>query len=363
MENFPKFGKVAISYNDTTDPRFKEMIYQLDTFYQRQINMGFNGSVLVGYKGKVLYKRYFGMADRENNVLWNENTSSQLASTSKPFTAGAIMILKDKGLLSFDDPVQKYITYFPYPEITIRMLLNHRSGLPDYLKLMVKPADKTFLCNDDVLTWLAVKRPKLNFTSDTRFTYCNTNFAVLASVVEKITGMKFDYFMKRFLFSSLGMNHTFCVDPNQPKDVNTSSSYNYRWKIEPNMHFDGIWGDKGVYSCVEDLYRWDQALYSGKLIKSSTLAEAYRGYSFEKEGVKNYGLGWRMLDYPNGTKIIYHNGWWHGNNTSFYRFIDDNFTIIILGNRFNKNIYRQPQQIYNIIMGQAINGEELETEE
>ncbi|MBL7772057.1 MAG: beta-lactamase family protein [Chitinophagaceae bacterium] len=363
MESFPKFGKVNISYNDTTDPKFKEMIYQLDTFYQRQISLGFNGSVLVGYKGKILYKRYFGIADRENNILWDEQTQSQLASTSKPFTAGAILILKDKGLLGIDDPVNKYISYFPYPEITLRMLLNHRSGLPDYLKLMTKAADKPYLCNDDVLSWLAVKRPKLNFTSDTKFTYCNTNYVVLASVIEKVTGMKFDYFMKRFLFTPLGMTNTFVVDPNDIKNEHTANSYNYRWKLEPNMHFDGVWGDKGVYSTVEDLYRWDQALYSGKLIKSSTLSEAYRGYSFEKEGVKNYGLGWRMLDYPNGTKIIYHNGWWHGNNTSFYRFIDDNFTIIVLGNRFNKNIYRQPQQIYNIINGQMVNGEEIETEE
>jgi CubicO group peptidase (beta-lactamase class C family) len=122
-------------------------------------------------------------------------------------------------------------------------------------------------------------------------------------------------------------------------------------------------GDKGIYSSVRDLYKWDQALYSGKLIKQSTLEEAFKPYSFEKPGVKNYGLGWRMLNYPDGVKIIYHNGWWHGNNTCFYRFIQDNFTIIVLGNKFNKSIYRQPQQIYNIVMGVADKSTELDTEE
>jgi CubicO group peptidase (beta-lactamase class C family) len=111
------------------------------------------------------------------------------------------------------------------------------------------------------------------------------------------------------------------------------------------------------------MYKWDQALYTGKLIKKSTLAEAFKPYSFEKPGVKNYGLGWRMFNYPDGLKILFHNGWWHGNNTCFYRFIEDNFTVIVLGNRFNKSIYQQPLKIYNIIMGSKNGASELAGEE
>ena len=91
--------------------------------------------------------------------------------------------------------------------------------------------------------------------------------------------------------------------------------------------------------------------------------EAYTGYSHEKAGVKNYGLGWRILNYPDGLNVIYHNGWWHGNNTCFYRFIQDNFTIIILGNRFNKNIYHQPEHLFDIVMGRDFKEEENEMEE
>ncbi|HOZ51922.1 MAG TPA: serine hydrolase domain-containing protein [Chitinophagaceae bacterium] len=362
-DSAPKFSRVNLSYNDTTDPVCKQMIYNLDTFYQRQVLAGFNGSVLVGYKGKILYERYYGVSQKESGAKWTSESQSQLASTSKTLTSGAILLLKDKGLLAFDDLVTKYIPNFPYQDLTIRMLLNHRSGLPDYIKFVSKPIEKKYLDNDDVLNWFATKQPKQNFKTNTAFRYSNSNYAILASIVESISGMKFKYFMKRFLFTPIGMDNTFVIDPSEERICTATFCYNYKWQIEPDMHYDGVVGDKGVYSTVKDLYKWDQALYSGKFIKPSTLKEAYSPYSFEKPGIKNYGLGWRTLNYPDGVNIIYHNGWWHGNNTCFYRFIQDNFTIIVLGNRFNRNIYRQPQQIYNIVMGSMFSGDELETEE
>ena len=362
-DSAPKFSRVALSYNDTTDPVCKQMIYNLDTFYQRQVLAGFNGSVLVGYKGKILYERYYGVSQKESGAKWTSESQSQLASTSKTLTSGAILLLKDKGLLAFDDLVTQYIPDFPYPDLTIRMLLNHRSGLPDYIKFVAKPIEKKYLDNNDVLNWFITKQPKQNFKTNTAFRYSNSNYAILASIVESISGMKFKYFMKRFLFTPIGMDNTFVIDPSEERICTATFCYNYKWQIEPDMHYDGVVGDKGVYSTVKDLYKWDQALYSGKFIKPSTLKEAYSPYSFEKPGVKNYGLGWRTLNYPDGVNIIYHNGWWHGNNTCFYRFIQDNFTIIVLGNRFNRNIYRQPQQIYNIVMGSMFSGDELETEE
>ena len=362
-DNAPKFGKVVLQYSDTTLPEYKRMIYRLDTFYQRQIATGFNGSVLIGYKGKILYERYFGISQKETGERWSTETRSQLASTSKTLTSGAICILKDKGLLSFDDLVTKFIPNFPYPTITLRMLLCHRSGLADYVHFAAAPKGKLYLSNEDIVNLFANNKPKLQFVPNTRFTYCNSNFAILASVVEHISGMRFDYFMKRFVFGPIGMDHTYVINPNEEQKCNSACCYNYKWVIEKDMHLDGVAGDKGVYSSVRDLYKWDQALYSGKFIMPSTLKEAFAPYSFERPGVKNYGLGWRMLNYPNGMKIVYHNGWWHGNNTCFYRFIQDNFTIIVLGNKYNKNIYHQPQQIYNIVMGDDPSKAEMNTEE
>ena len=346
----PQFSRVTLGYVDSTDPGIRSMIRSLDTFYQRQIMAGFNGSVLVGYKGKILYERYYGISQLQSGARWSPETQSQLASTSKTLTSGAILLLKDKGLLNLDDRVCIYLPNFPYKDITIRMLLNHRSGLPDYIKFAPKPVNKKFLNNTDIVNLFANKRPPLNFKSNTSFRYSNSNYAILAAIVESISGMKFGYFMKRFVFTPIGMDQSFVIDPNEERCCTAAFCYDYRWQLEPDMHYDGVVGDKGVYSTVKDLYKWDQALYSGKFIKPATLKEAYAPYSFEKPGVKNYGLGWRMLNYPDGVQIIYHNGWWHGNNTCFYRFIQDNFTIIVLGNKYNKNIYHQPQQIYNIVM-------------
>jgi CubicO group peptidase (beta-lactamase class C family) len=362
-ETPPQFGKVNIDLSDTNAAAFKSMIYRLDTFYKRQVAAGFNGSVLVGYRGQILYERYFGYSQKESGAMWNDDTRSQLASTSKTLTSAAILLLRDKGLLNIDDPVSKYLKSFPYEGISVRMLLNHRSGLPDYIKFAAKPANKLYLNNDDVVQLFATKKPKLLFTPNTAFKYSNSNYALLASVVESVSGMKFAYFMKRFIFQPLRMDCTFVLEPEEEKQCTAAFCYNAKWIMEPDMHLDGVAGDKGIYSSVRDLYRWDQALYTNKLLKYSTIEEAFKPYSFEQPGVKNYGLGWRMLNYADGTKIVFHNGWWHGNNTCFFRFIQDNFTIIVLGNKYNRNIYRQPQQIYQLVMNTKDSVKTFETEE
>lgn len=352
-DNTKRFNKINLDITDTTSDAYKSVVYSIDTFYKSQAKAGFNGSVLIGYKGRILYENYFGVSQKESGAKWDTNTQSQLASTSKTLTAGAIMLLKEKGLLEFDDLVTKYIPSFPYPDITVRMLLNHRSGLQDYIHFAIKPADKLYLSNDDVVNLFATKKPKQKFPTNTKFNYSNSNFALLASIVESISGMKFDFFMKRYIFTPLKMNNTFVLDPNFERVCTAAFCYKSNWALDPDMHLDGVFGDKGVFSTVQDLYKWDQALYSNKFIKLSTLEEAYKPYSNDMPGNKNYGLGWRMINYEDGYKVVYHNGWWHGNNTCFYRFLQDNFTIIVLGNKFNKNIYRQPLQVYQIISGKS----------
>jgi CubicO group peptidase (beta-lactamase class C family) len=159
------------------------------------------------------------------------------------------------------------------------------------------------------------------------------------------------------------MKNTYIFDANATHSPNVCRSYKgSSWALQPDILYDGISGDKGCYSTVTDMYKWDQALYKGQLVSKKTLQEAYAPYSFEKPGVKNYGLGWRMLLYPD-QKIIFHNGYWHGNNNCFYRFLDDNFTIIVLGNKYNKANYYQPQGIFNIINGAGSADAEWETEE
>jgi CubicO group peptidase (beta-lactamase class C family) len=157
--------------------------------------------------------------------------------------------------------------------------------------------------------------------------------------------------MKAYFFKPLGMNHTFVYEASKGYPAGTALSYKPSWVKEPDMYADGIYGDKGIYSTVQDMYRWDQSFYQNKLLANETMELAYGPCSFERPGKKNYGLGWRMLCFPDGKKIIYHNGWWHGNNTVFYRFIQENLTIIILGNKYNSGIYRQAKVVYALTKG------------
>jgi CubicO group peptidase (beta-lactamase class C family) len=205
-------------------------------------------------------------------------------------------------------------------------------------------------------------RPPAESRPNTRFKYCNTNFVVLARIIEEVTEMPYASFMSTYFFEPLGMNNTFIYNPDNGLPSNAAISYKYNWVREPDMFADGVNGDKGIYSTVRDMYRWDQSFYNNTILSNETIEMAYGPCSFERPGVKNYGLGWRMLCYPNGNKIVYHNGWWHGNNTVFYRFIKENMTIIVLGNKYNQSIYRQAPIVYSIVKGKPA-GSGFEDEE
>lgn len=345
----PQQEEFKIQYHDTTSKQAQNLIKSLDSFYAREIARGFNGSVLIGYKGKVLYERYYGIADRKLNIKLNSKSSSQLASTSKPFTATAILWLHQSKYLNIDEPVSKYLKGFPYKDITITMLLNHRSGLPDYTKMgSTIWRSKAPMYNVSLLEYIVKRKPALRFTSNTRFQYSNTNYALLACIIEEVTKMPYKKFMKEMIFEPLGMKHTYVYDPKDGFMNQSTISYRSNYTVFANTFQDGIYGDKGIYSTPQDMYRWDQSFYANKLLNNKTVRMAYNGYSPDMPGQKNYGLGWRILE-DETFKIIYHNGWWHGNNTVFYRFVADNFTIIVLGNKYNTKIYQQPKTIYKLV--------------
>jgi CubicO group peptidase (beta-lactamase class C family) len=343
---------------DTLGEHRRAMIEQLDQYYRGQVRAGFNGAVLVGYKGKVIYERYFGLSNRERRIPWDYNSSSQLASISKTFTGAAILYLYEHKQINIDYPVQHYIPGFPYPHISVKMLLSHRSGLPDYTHWVPSymKDTRTPITNDKVVELMIKHKPRPEAKPDKKFKYCNTNFVLLSKIIENVTGMPYADFMTKYIFQPLGMNNTFVYGPSHGLPANATISYRYNWTREPDMFADGVTGDKGIYSTVQDMFRWDQSFYNRTLLSNEAIELSYGPCSFEKPGIKNYGLGWRMLCYPNGNKIIYHNGWWHGNNTSFYRLIKENMTIIVLGNKFNKNIYRQAPVIYGIVKGVDVDG-------
>jgi CubicO group peptidase (beta-lactamase class C family) len=312
----------------------------------------FSGAILVARKGVVLYEHYQGLENHATKVPVTDSSSFQLASVSKTFTGMAILSLLEKEKLTLDDPLQKYFPDFPYLGITVRMLLNHRSGLPNYLYFcdsLVK--DKShFLTNDEVIRLMTEHKPPTQYPPDRHFNYCNTNYLLLASIIEKVSQQKYADYLQQTFFTPLEMTNTFVADPAQAPRSHQTVSHLFSWRPEPDNSFDGVVGDKGIYSCVRDMLKWDQAIYSGKLFKPETLKAAFTPYSNEKPGIRNYGLGWRLFTYPDSSNnIVYHNGWWHGNNTVFYRFVKDSTTLVILGNRYNRGIYQAVKPLRNIL--------------
>jgi len=302
---------------------------------------GFNGGMIVAKNGNIVFERYRGTGHIPGTDDIDENTSLQIASTSKTFTAMAVLKLWQDGKLNINDPLTKYFPNFNYPGVTIKTLLDHRSGLPNYLYGMAdKGWDQSrYVHNQDVLNWCIKYRYTLQDVTpaDKHFRYCNTNFVLLALIVEKVTGMAFPDYLKQTFFVPLGMEHTFIFNPET--DPNGMPSYTGRKRVKWN-YLDAVYGDKNVYTTPRDLLKWDRALSVGNLFTPATLQAAYTPYSNESRGMKNYGLGWRMNIYPNGKKMIYHNGWWHGSNCAFIRLIEDSATIIIISNKYNSNVYK-----------------------
>lgn len=300
-----------------------------------------NFSFLVAKNGQIIYERYQGIGNREQNIEITQDTPLHLASVSKVLTATAILLLVNQDKINLDQKVNTILENFPYPEITVRTLLDHRSGLRNYAYFTedegVWDRHKT-LHNQDVLNLLGEKDIQLEFPTDTRFAYCNTNYAMLALIIEKITGITYSEAMQEMIFKPLGMTHTYVFDFD--KDLETAMpSYKGNNMRLAYDYLDAVYGDKNIYSTPRDLLKFDMARKASTFLSPKLRAQIYKGYSNEHKGTKNYGLGMRMVEWETGQKFYFHNGWWHGNTSSYITLIKDNVTIIALSNKFNKNVY------------------------
>jgi CubicO group peptidase (beta-lactamase class C family) len=311
-------------------------------FFDSLLAHNFNGEVLVSKNGQVLYEKYVGLRNlRDKNAPIDEHSSIHLASVSKTFTAMAVLKLWESGKLSINDDIQKYLPGFPLRGITVKMLLSQRSGLNNYVHYLKTPRGwdhREFLTNKQLLQYIISHQSEAGGTNPGKhFEYCNTNYALLALIVENASGEAFPEFMQTTFFQPLGMKDTYIFEPG--RTGNSLASYKRNRVPYPIEWLDAVYGDKNVYSTVRDMLKWDDALRYGNLFKPATLDSAYAPYSFEKPGKRNYGLGWRMLLEPNGKKLIYHNGWWHGNRTAFVRMLDEGATIIALSNNDCSRVY------------------------
>ncbi len=333
---------------------FQEKIGKIDSFFNaHQKKYNFHGNVLVGHKGHVIYKKAFGYANPKTRTELNEDAVFQLASVSKQFTAAAVMILQQRNLLSYDDTIQKYIPEFPYEGITIKMLLNHTSGLPNYMWLLEHKWDKKRIpYNDDVVKLMAEHKLHLNFQPGTRFSYSNTGYVILASIIERVSGTNYKKFLEGNIFKPLKMNHTFVYSPaihNKPeKKVSGYKSWGRGYRSIPNTVNDGPVGDKGIYSTINDLYKWDQALYGNELISRDNKKRAFNRLTLKNGYHYPYGFGFRLKT-MDSSKVVYHYGKWNGFRTGMVRFVEDTNTVVVLNHTNRPGISKITKNIEQIL--------------
>ena len=301
-----------------------------------------NVSFLVAQNGQIIFEKYNGYADKENNILNSPTTPLHIASVSKVLTASAILKLIDAKKLNLNDYYATYFTNFPYKDVTIKSLLNHRSGIRKYGYFVddknIWKKSKT-ITNQDILTILETKNISKEYKTDTHFSYCNTNYVLLALLIERITGMRYKLAMKKIIFEPLGMKNTFVFDDESGRETATPS-YKGNYRKYAFDFLDAVYGDKNIYSTPRDLLKFDLARNAPHFLSLALLKEVYKGYSYESKGTKNYGLGIRMHEWETGQKMFYHNGWWHGNTSSYITLINENAVIIALSNKFTHKTYR-----------------------
>lgn len=316
----------------------------IEDIFRRKKNAGFNGNVLVVQKGKVLFQNSYGYAHLKEKDSLSSDSKFQLASLSKPVTAVAVLKLVQDKKISLQDTIQKFFPDFPYPGVEIGMLLSHRSGLPNYIYSFPDSVrqNRNYPSNMDVMRWYAQveNKPQPYNKPNRSFHYCNTNYLVLAAIVEKVSGSSFGNYLRKQIFLPLGMANSYLItDTSAIAMENRTAGYERGRKIAKD-YYDDVVGDKGLYSTVGDMYRFYSGISTGMIIDKKLLTEALTPRSFERKGVRNYGYGFRMhIKEDHSVRFVYHGGWWKGYNTMMWISPEDESVIVVLGNTYNRNTY------------------------
>jgi CubicO group peptidase (beta-lactamase class C family) len=321
---------------------------RIDQYMQAEFSNGFNGNVLVSKGDEIIYKKSWGYRNLDSLLLLNNNSVFELASISKQFTAMGILLLEQKGKLALSDTLRKFFPELPYNHISIYNLLTHTSGLPDYMSAMKDKWDHHQIAfNGDMIAFLANEKPKPNFAPGQKFEYSNTGFALLASIIEKLSGESYRDYMDRNVFKPLGMHHTRVYNTRRLlKDTIPGYAYGYIFSV-PNQKYmmpdslkeydfvyylDGITGDGAVNSTTGDLLKWESALLNNKLLQKDAQQSMLSYHSLMDTTEKTYyGYGLELGKNDFG-RYMAHDGGWPGYRTSIIHYIDSGYTIIVLSN-------------------------------
>ncbi len=354
---------------------------KLDSLFKSLYAYGqINGNVLVAENGIPIYQKSFGYSNFKTKTLNNENSGFSLASVSKVFTSIAILQLKEKGKLKLPDFIIKYFPDFPYPEITIRHLLTHTSGLPEIeiFRQQVQDNPNRIFYNKDFLPTLENLNQPLGFKPNDKYQYTNANYILLALLVETISNLTFQEYLQKNIFNPAKMTNTYfqkdnskvgnknrVIDYDYPflfssELENVDSLKNYRTRL---LNLSGFVGNGNIITTAIDILKFDQELNAGKLIKPSSLKEAFTPNKLNNNqmvqtnlgGEKaSYGLGWFILTDSSKGKIVGHTGGVPGALSILLRNIDKKQTVVLFDNAFDKSLYKSGVNAMNILNNKAL---------
>ncbi|RXF68831.1 serine hydrolase [Arcticibacter tournemirensis] len=360
----------GLAVGQQTQNKLGELFNEL---YERNM---INGNVLVAVRGGIIYQRSFGLQNTETAVLNNKATNFELASLSKVITAVAVMQLAERRLVELNEPVKKYLPDFPYPAITVRHLLSHTSGLPDFelFDAAINEEPNRVMTNADIIPALKKWGP-LKLSPGQQWSYSSPGIGLLALIIEKVTNLKFQEYLTRNIFKKAAMTASYSVlNRNYQHDPHKAVPYALPFyfsndfvladTMARNVKFlhqsGGVEGPGLLVSNVTDLYRFDEALFGGRLLKPSTLkimfkpqrlADGSLATAPHAPGKALFGLGWFILPDSSAGKIVFHSGYKPGTTTILMHNITKRQCIIVLDNGSSPGVHASAMNAMQLING------------
>ena len=345
-----KFGltALALAFSSTTHPSLAEpqrqasVVENLNSYFEQcEAFQICNGTVLIVEDGNVIFNKTMGLTGDGSVHLLSDGDQFDIGSITKQFTAAAIMRLHDKGLLSFDDDLRDHLPELPYEGVTLRHLLNHTSGLPEsfgyYTQLYREGAIDFNITNDHLLQVLSTEDLPVVAAPGEEWAYLNTGYALLACVVERVSGVPFDIFLEAEFFNPLNMQDTIIRGPDNESKI-TDRTYGFRLGADGNQHpYDQIpyfyvAGSGGAYSTATDLHAWERALSARDVFSTKSWTEAITPATLNDGTEHPYGFGWVLKPSKMGENRVSHGGHWRGFRAALEMFPSKDRSIIILTN-------------------------------
>lgn len=330
----------------------------------------FNGCVMVSEKGKAIYTFAAGYADEEKKIPNSTNTCFNLASVSKPFTAIAVLQLVQRRKCKLSDPVMKFFPDFPYPAITVRHLLSHTGGLPQMERFMdsvIKVNKNKIFTNEELYQHLLAQKGKMKFPAGEKWDYSNMGYLILALLVEKLSGQSFEAYMEQKIFRPAGMTASFIrsagapeqdcairyIIPNLYDSIYRSVPSLYNTNIYTYKHYGDTKGPSNMFSTLEDLMRFDIALYAGKLLDTALLREAQTPVTLNNGKQHMYGFGWNIVYNQFGDTLVYHDGHIVGIVAMMMKSKTKDRTIFFYDNHSSEAFFQKINSIYHMLDGRG----------